>query len=166
MRQVEGYRETLRSPEKGAYFHIWDEARQRFERKLLWGVGNGWAAAGMTRVIRALPDTMKSEKDRIVGYVRELLDACLKFQRPDGLFHDVLDDPSTFVETNAGQMFAYAIYRGVRAGGWRRRTWRPPTAFGPPRTRRSTGTASSRGSAGHRTSIARARRPRGRPSSS
>ena len=55
VRQVEGYRETLRSPEKGAYFHIWDEGRQRFERKLLWGVGNGWAAAGMTRVIRALP---------------------------------------------------------------------------------------------------------------
>ena len=96
---------------------MWDEDRQRFERKLLWGVGNGWAAAGMTRVIRALPDTMKSDKDRIAGYVRELLDACLKFQRTDGLFHDVLDDPSTFVETNAAQMFAYAIYRGVK-GGW------------------------------------------------
>ncbi len=81
VRQVEGYRETLRSPEKGAYFHIWDEARQRFERKLLWGVGNGWAAAGMTRVIRALPDAMRGDKERIAGHVRELLDACLKFQR-------------------------------------------------------------------------------------
>ena len=117
VKQVEGYRETLRHPEKGAYYHMWDEDRQRFERKLLWGVGNGWAAAGMTRVIRALPDTMKSDKDRIAGYVRELLDACLKFQRDDGLFHDILDDPSTFVETNAGQMLAYAIYRGVE-GGW------------------------------------------------
>jgi unsaturated rhamnogalacturonyl hydrolase len=117
VRQVEGYRETLRSPGKGAYFHIWDEARQRFERKLLWGVGNGWAAAGMTRVIRALPDAMRSDRERISGYVRELLDACLKFQREDGLFHDVLDDPSTFVETNAAQMLAYSIYRGVR-GGW------------------------------------------------
>jgi unsaturated rhamnogalacturonyl hydrolase len=117
VRQVEGYRETLRSPEKGAYFHIWDEARQRFERKLLWGVGNGWAVAGMTRVIRALPDAMRGDKERIAGHVRELLDACLKFQRTDGLFHDVLDDPSTFVETNAAQMLAYTIYRGVK-GGW------------------------------------------------
>lgn len=117
VRQVEGYRETLRSPETGAYFHIWDEARQRFERKLLWGVGNGWAAAGMARVIRALPEAMKGDKERIAGHVRELLDACLKFQRTDGLFHDVLDDPSTFVETNAAQMFAYTIYRGVK-GGW------------------------------------------------
>ena len=121
----------------------------------------------MTRVIRALPDTMKSDKDRIAGYVRELLDACLKFQRPDGLFHDVLDDPSTFVETNAAQMFAYAIYRGVegRVAGAVVPGARRPDAE-PPRTRRSTGTASSRGSAARRTSIARARRPRGRPSSS
>jgi len=28
----------------------------------------------------------------------------------------VLDDPATFVETNAAQMFAYTIYRGVRSG--------------------------------------------------
>jgi len=80
-------------------------------------VGNGWAAAGMARVIRALPEAMKGDKERIAGHVRELLDACLRFQRTDGLFHDVLDDPSTFVETNAAQMFAYTIYRGVK-GGW------------------------------------------------
>jgi unsaturated rhamnogalacturonyl hydrolase len=125
VRQVDGYRETLRQPETGAYYHMWDEDRQRFERKLLWGVGNGWAAAGMTRVIRALPDSMRSERERIVGYVRELLDACLKFQRTDGLFHDVLDDPGTFVETNAAQMFAYSVYRGVEGG------WLAPTYLGP-----------------------------------
>ena len=45
--------------------------------------------------------------------------------------------PRTFVETNAGQMFAYAIYRGVE-GGWLAPSLpgRPPTGFGPPRTRR------------------------------
>ena len=117
VKQVVGYRRTLLNPQKGAYFHIWDEDRQRFERRLLWGVGNGWAAAGMTRVIRALPDRMVAEKQEITGYLRELLDACLSFQREDALFHDVLDDPGTFIETNAAQMFAYSIYRGVK-GGW------------------------------------------------
>ena len=117
VRQVVGYHRTLRDPQSGAYFHIWDEARQLFQRKLLWGVGNGWAAAGMTRVIRALPDTMAAERKLLAGYLRELVDACLRFQREDGLFHDVLDDPKTFVETNAAQMLAYSIYRGVK-GGW------------------------------------------------
>jgi rhamnogalacturonyl hydrolase YesR len=117
VRQLAGYRRTLRDPRTGAFFHIWDEGKQRFQRGLLWGVGNGWAAAGMTRVIRALPVSMASERAELVGYVRELVDSCLAFQREDGLFHDVLDDAKTFVETNAAQMLAYSIYRGVK-GGW------------------------------------------------
>jgi rhamnogalacturonyl hydrolase YesR len=117
VKQVAGYRRTLRSPETRLYSHIWDEDRKDFQRKAYWGVGNGWAAAGMTRVVRALPASMGAQKDEIAGWIRDLVDACLEHQRPDGLFHDVLDDPKTFVETNAAQMLAYSIYRGVK-GGW------------------------------------------------
>jgi rhamnogalacturonyl hydrolase YesR len=53
----------------------------------------------------------------IEGYIREVLDGCLKYQRKDGLFHDILDDPSSFVDTNTAQMLAYTIFRGVK-GGW------------------------------------------------
>lgn len=116
VKQVVGYRRILFHPEKKLYYHIWDEDLRVYTRKLFWGVGNGWAAAGMTRVIRALPPTMQAEKDLIAGFVRELLEGCLNCQRGDGLFHDILDDPTTFVETNAAQMFSYAIYRGVRDG--------------------------------------------------
>ncbi len=115
--QVVGYRKVLLDPEKKLYHHIWDEDRRQFERKAFWGVGNGWAAAGMTRVVRALPDTMKSERALVAGFVKEVVDGCLACRRADGLFHDVLDDPSTFVETNLAQMLSYAIYRGVK-GGW------------------------------------------------
>jgi len=69
-----------------------------------------------TRVVRALPASMKTEKERLAGYVRETIDGCLVHRRSDGLFHDVLDDPSTFVETNLAQMLAYSIYRGTREG--------------------------------------------------
>ena len=116
-KQIEGYRKILLNPEKKLYYHIWDQDRQKYERKLFWGVGNGWAAAGMTRVIRSLPDSMNVEKKIIAGYVKEVLDGCLKYQMENGLFHDILDDPSTFVETNTAQMLAYTIFRGVK-GGW------------------------------------------------
>ncbi|UCE08881.1 MAG: glycoside hydrolase family 88 protein [bacterium] len=117
VKQIIGYRKILLNPEKKLYYHIWDEDRQEFARKLFWGVGNGCAAAGMTRVIRALPDSMKQEKALIVGFVKELIDGRLKYQRDDGLFHDILDDSSTFIETNTAQMLAYSIFRGVK-GGW------------------------------------------------
>lgn len=96
---------------------MWDQDLMKYSRKLFWGVGNGWAAAGMTRVLRALPESMSDEKTQIAVYIKEVLDACLKYQREDGLFHDILDDPSTFIDTNTAQMLAYTIFRGVK-GGW------------------------------------------------
>jgi len=120
--QVEGYRRMLMHPEKKLYYHIWDQDLKKYERKLFWGVGNGWAAAGMTRVLRAVPDSMQKEKQKLAAYIREIIDGSLKFQREDGLFHDILDDPSTFVETNTAQMLAYTIFRGIK-GGWLDRSY-------------------------------------------
>lgn len=117
VRQVEGLRRRLWVPEKRMYAHIWDEDLARLARAACWGVGNGWAAAGMTRVIRALPAGEAEARDRLIGYVRDLVDACLAYQRTDGLFHNVIDDPSTFVEVNLAHMLAYTIYCGV-ADGW------------------------------------------------
>lgn len=116
MKQIAGCRRRLQHPVKKLYAHIWDEDRQAFERAALWGSGNGWALAGMTRVWHALPAGMATEKAQLVEWIRELIDAALPFRRPDGLFHDVLDEPATFVETNFAQMLAYTIYRGVAAG--------------------------------------------------
>jgi len=116
VRQVEGLRSRLWNHDKGLFSHIWDDGEQRFVRQACWGVGNGWAAAGMVRVRAALPATMAGDRDRLAGYIRETIDGCLARRRPDGLFHDVLDEPSTFVETNLAQMLAYSIYRGVKEG--------------------------------------------------
>ena len=117
MRQIEGLRKRLWSAGKKLFSHTWDDGRQQFRRPAFWGVGNGWAAAGMTRVMAALPADRGAERERLSGFLKELLDGCLAQQRADGLFRDVLDRPESFVETNLGQMLAFSIYTGV-AGGW------------------------------------------------
>lgn len=117
VKQIEGFRELLWNRKMKLFSHIWDDGKGDFERKDCWGVGNGWAVAGMTRVIKALPEKMAAEKKRLIGYVEEVIQGCLSHQRKDGLFHDVVDHPDTFVETNLAQMLAYSIYRGLQ-GGW------------------------------------------------
>jgi rhamnogalacturonyl hydrolase YesR len=118
MEQVAGMRRILQDPEKTLYSHIWDEDLGKFPRKAIWGTGNGWAMAGMARMIRTLPDSMSGEREQLIAWVMELVEAALPYRRPeDGLFHDVLDDASTFVETNFAQMMAYTLYRGLE-GGW------------------------------------------------
>jgi rhamnogalacturonyl hydrolase YesR len=115
--QIEGLWKRLWSPGKKLLSHIWDDGRQEFRHPAFWGVGNGWAAAGITRAIAALPAGKETERSRLSAFLKELLDGCLAYQRPDGLFHDVLDQPDTFVETNLAQMLAFSIYTGV-PGGW------------------------------------------------
>ncbi len=117
LRQIQGIKKRLWNSEKKLYAHIWDEERQALKRAAFWGVGNGWAAAGITRVIRTLPEAWAKERQALALHLRDILDGCLAQQRQDGLFQDVLDQPDTFIETNLAQMLAYSIYRGI-GGGW------------------------------------------------
>lgn len=116
MKQIEGYRKYLYNEKDKLYSHMWDDEKKRMNRADYWGVGNGWSAAGMTRVIKMLPDSMMIEKKKLIGYVRDLIDGCLKYLRADGMFHDVVNKPETFPEVNLSQMLCYTIFRGVAAG--------------------------------------------------
>ena len=110
VRQVAGHRDALCSD--GLYSAIAPG------RPAHWGGGNGWVVAGIARAIRLVPEL----RTDLAGHARAVLDACVDRRRPDGLFHDVLDDPATFVETNAAQMFAYAALTGA-AVGWLPRSY-------------------------------------------
>jgi rhamnogalacturonyl hydrolase YesR len=115
--QIDGLRQRLWNPARKLLSHIWDDGRRQFRDEAFWGVGNGWAAAGLTRVMAALPAERRADRERVSAFLQELLDGCLAFQRPDGLFHNVLDRPESFIETNLAQMLAFGIYTGV-PGGW------------------------------------------------
>jgi rhamnogalacturonyl hydrolase YesR len=117
MFQIEGYRQRLFNSEKGLMAHIWDDGQQRFVDPNFWGGGNGWTAAGLARVIRILPQSRQQDRDNLARFARRLIDGCIAYQRSDGLFHDVVDQPNTFVETNLAQMLAFSIYQGS-TDGW------------------------------------------------
>jgi len=114
--QIDGYRQRLWNPEKKMLAHIWDDGKRQLKDASFWGGGNGWAAAGLARVLRSLPQGRRQDRDRLAAFAKDILDGCLRHQRPDGLFHDVVDQPATFVETNLAQMLAFTIYEGVGAG--------------------------------------------------
>ena len=122
MKQIKGLRKYLFNQRMGLLSHTWDDDKKELGEKDFWGVGNGWALAGIARVIDLLDkehkDSENYEEDRkyLIKYLIDLLHGCLTFQRDDGLFCNVVDDPKSFIETNMSQMLAYTIYRGVKAG--------------------------------------------------
>ncbi len=113
IKQIEGYRRYLFNSERKLYAHQWDDYSGTFSRGLHWGVGNGWVAAGIVRVLKELPSDMTDEKVKLKEYLKEVIDGCLSYQCENGLFHDIVDDPETFIDSNLAQMLSYSIYRGV-----------------------------------------------------
>nr|WP_236718254.1 glycoside hydrolase family 88 protein [Actinoplanes sp. TFC3] len=104
--QIEGHRRRL------CHDGVYSASTVRSAR---WGAASGWVVAAIARTLRITPDF--PDRHRLAVHAREVLDAALAFRRPDGLFNDVLDDPATFREANAAQMFAYAALTGA-ADGW------------------------------------------------
>jgi len=116
LKQVDGYRTYLWNKDKKLFSHIWDNRKKAFKRKDCWGGGNGWSAATFAQIIEILPKEREADRTKLIGYAKELLDGCISYMRSDGLFHDVVDKPDTFVETNLSQMLAFSIYKGVKVG--------------------------------------------------
>jgi rhamnogalacturonyl hydrolase YesR len=121
---IYGYWEALFDPTQNLMRHMWDDEKQFFVRSAHWGVGNGWTLAGLARVIPLLPESLDSDRKNLASMATQLLDGVTSHMRSDGLFHDIVDDPASFVETNLSQMVAYTIYRGVK-DGWLDRTRLP-----------------------------------------
>lgn len=116
VKQIKGIRKYLWNEKHKLFSHRWHAGKNEFINEKFWGVGNGWAIASYARVIDSLPPAMKKEREQLVSYAKENIYGCLKYLRPDGLFHNIVNDTNSFVETNLSQMIAYGIFRGLTSG--------------------------------------------------
>lgn len=115
--QIAGYTRHLSDPETGLFFHIVDIEQGRFVRKKHWATGNGWALLGLIRTAEeAQKQGIGETADLLIDQYRKLLQALLPYQLPDGRFHDILDDPTSFVDGTSAMMTAAAIWRGIDDG--------------------------------------------------
>ncbi len=116
--QIEGYIHYLQDENTGLLYHIYDTGTKQFVRRRLWATGNGWALLGMAGVAETAAEQGREDIfSRLTELGTALLDSMLKYQLPDGRFHDILDDETSFVEGTAAMMTAAYIYRGLH-GGW------------------------------------------------
>ena len=80
-----------------------------------WGRGNGWMAAGMPLLLKYMKPGDAFYDHILAGY-RKMMATLLSFQRADGLWGQLVDDPASWSETSGSAMFAYAFLEGSRRG--------------------------------------------------
>jgi unsaturated rhamnogalacturonyl hydrolase len=86
------------------------------EAHFSWGRGNGWMAAGMAEILRAMPAD-QPDRQRIMEGYKKMMASLLKYQAPGGMWRQVINDPEFWKETSSTAMFTYAFITGVK-NGW------------------------------------------------
>ena len=110
--QYIGHRNRLFDEPSGLYGWRYDEDAETVIHPEHWGTGTGWVVAAIARSLHVNPSALPGA----AAHARVVIDACLEHRASDGLFHNIVDDPSTFSEGNLAQMLAYGILTGVRDG--------------------------------------------------
>jgi len=95
-------------------------------KKVLWSRGNGWAYAGLARVLEHLPENSPS-RPRYVKLFQEMSASLAERQGKDGLWRVNLDDPAEFPapETSGSGFFTYGLGVGLRLGILDKATYQP-----------------------------------------
>ncbi len=101
------YLDSLQQP-NGLFFHAPDVP-------YFWGRGCGWFAVGMAELLRTLPK-QHADRARIMKGYQIMMASLLNFQKSNGMWLQLLDDPNSWEETSCTGMFTYAMITGVKEG--------------------------------------------------
>jgi unsaturated rhamnogalacturonyl hydrolase len=114
--EMVAYLDQLQQP-NGLFYHAPDVP-------FFWGRGDGWMAAGMSELLRSLPENHPHRPRILEGY-RKMMAALLKHQGANGMWHQLIDDPESWPETSCTGMFTFAFITGVKHG------WLDEATYGP-----------------------------------
>ncbi len=73
-----------------------------------WSRGNGWGAFALAILIRDLP-VSHPKHEEIVGLAQKFFSAVIQFQNKNGLWHQEMSDPSSYVETSGSGLLLYGL---------------------------------------------------------
>ncbi|MDR2674368.1 MAG: glycoside hydrolase family 88 protein [Opitutaceae bacterium] len=119
--EAAAYLDKLQQP-NGLFHHAPDAP-------FFWGRGNGWFAAGMSELLRALPADHPGRARIMAGY-QKMMATLLQHQDAGGRWRQLIDDPASWQESSCTGMFTYAFATGVRHGWLDAATYRPAVRKG------------------------------------
>ncbi|PPQ95428.1 hypothetical protein CVT26_008449 [Gymnopilus dilepis] len=116
--QIKLYRNYLRDPNSSMWRHVLLGASENDEG--FWSTGNGWAAAGMLRVLATMrqseyANTFKNEQKDLSSWVQEIHAGVYKHLDNTNIFTNYADQPSTaqgnFYDASSTSLLASTVYR-------------------------------------------------------
>ena len=89
----------LLSDENGLFYHGWNCGLGNHMSGILWGRANAWIIYSSMEIL-AVSDDFEG-RDSVIDRVKKHADALIKYQREDGSFGTIINDPSAYSEASA-----------------------------------------------------------------
>ncbi len=113
--QFGAHQKCLQDNTTGLFRHLYDLTANTHRAGVFWGRGNGWMAASAVDVF----DAMGADVPEMVLSFQRQMTTVQALQEPDGAFHTVLDDPTTYLEMSATRCVRLCRAQGCPAGSAR-----------------------------------------------
>lgn len=113
--QVRGFYKRLYMEEENLFSHIFFVEENKANR-VPWGRGNGWVLLALSEVLTLLPQDYHG-REEILSVYQKFAAGVLQYRdKKHGMWHQVVNNPESYLETSGSAMFIIALARGVRFG--------------------------------------------------
>lgn len=112
--QLLKFKELLYMPSQKLMAHMMCLRHQK-NNQIPWCRGNGWMIFSLSELLMKLSKD-HPQRDTLILLYQDLTDGYLALQGTDGLWHQILDDDTTYPESSSTAMFICAFCRGLRMG--------------------------------------------------
>jgi len=123
-KQMTQFAAHLFVPSVGLFTHAWHQSNADDQPRYFWGRANGWCTMSLVELLSVLPDDHPSRAD-LIKLLRANAQGIASTQSGDGLWHQMLDRPDSYLETSCSAMFSFALARAVNRG------WLDAQTYGP-----------------------------------
>ena len=105
----------LADSKTGLWYHGWTfEGRHNFAGAF-WGRGNCWVTIAIPEFL-AMGTVSEEVRERLTALLLAQAESLRATQSPEGMWHTLLDDPTSYVEASATCGFGYGLLRAVHTG--------------------------------------------------
>lgn len=108
LNQYYWHEEFLQDTTTNLFYHAWDNVNKNHMSGMYWARANAWAALTMVEAYRFL-NYLNPMWMQIGGALGDQLSALVRLQSEEGLWHTLLNDPSSYLETSASAGISAAL---------------------------------------------------------
>lgn len=105
----------LANKETGLWYHGWTFNGNHNFAQAFWGRGNCWVTIAIPEFL-SMVECDADVKDQLQQILLNQVRSLEQYQNESGMWHTLIDDPTSYVESSATCGFAYGILKAVHDG--------------------------------------------------